>query len=394
MLLAHKIRCYPTPEQHILFTKACGISRFVYNWALDQWIKQYEAGLKPNKNEITKQLNSIKDIEFPWMSEISSYVGKNAIKNLGTAFDNFFRNLKLGRKPGFPKFKKKFVRDSFRIDNGLPFNKHNLPEDQRHAVNVKGKIVYLPRMGNVKLAEEIRFSGSIRSATVSRTATHWYISFLVDTNDILKPDFKYDSVGGDLGIRNILTLSKGIDFKGIRALKALLHRVKLLSKSLSRKIKGSSNWKKAKAKLSELHKRISNIRKDYSHKMTTYLAKTFKIICLEDLAVSEMCQNKKFSFSLYDVAFGEINRQIEYKSKMTGSIISRVDRYFPSSKLCCICGKKHRMPLSQEYMSCSCGNKLHRDKNASINIEKEGIRKLAEDSLWIGTGMSVVPVLS
>ena len=123
--------------------------------------------------------------------------------------------------------------------------------------------------------------------------------------------------------------------------------------------------------------------------MTTYLVKTFKIICLEDLAVAEMCQNKKFAFHLYDVGFGEINRQIEYKSKMTGSIISRVDRYFPSSKLCCICGKKHRMPLSQEYMSCSCGNTLHRDKNASINIEKEGIRKLAEDSLWIGTCMSV-----
>ena len=117
MILVHKIRLYPNDEQAMLFAKSCGVARFAYNWALAEWKRQYEAGEKPNEGKLRKQLNAIKEEKFPWMGEVSKTAPQQAIKNLGTAFKNTFARLKQGEKPGFPKFKRKRIHDSFRADN-------------------------------------------------------------------------------------------------------------------------------------------------------------------------------------------------------------------------------------------------------------------------------------
>ena len=160
---AHKIKLQPTKAQEQYFARACGTARFAFNWALAEWQKEYEAGGKPSEAALRKKLNSIKATEFPWMAEVTKCAPQQAIKNVGTAFQNFFRRVKQGGKPGYPKFKRKGQHDSFRADNG--------PADANsHAVECIGKTIKLPRCGAVKMREALRFTGRTLSATVSKQA--------------------------------------------------------------------------------------------------------------------------------------------------------------------------------------------------------------------------------
>ena len=359
MILAHKIELFPNSIQLKLFEKCAGTARFAYNWALNEWDNQYKDGLKPNESKLRVQFNSTKD-NIPWIAELPQVIIKNSIKNLGTAFDNFFRNKK---KFKYPQFKRKGIKDSFRIDNGTDKNNIN-------AINIINNRIKLAKIGEVKLAELPRFSGNIKSAIISRTANKWFVALSFETEQTLKADFKAPVIGVDLGITTLATLSNGVDFKGKKPSRGLKNRLRGLNKSLSRKIKKSANWVKAKIKLSKLHARIANIRKDYSHKLTTYLATTFSIIKIEDLAVSNLIKNRSLSFYIADASWVEIRRQLEYKTKMTGAELVIIDRYYPSSKTCSNCGEIHIMPLGKNIMNCICGNIMDRDYNAAINIAK------------------------
>jgi putative transposase len=176
VIRVHKIRLDPTAAQAVYFARACGTARFAYNWALAEWKRQYEVGGKPNEGALRKQLNAIKAAEFPWMAEVTKCAPQTAIKNVGLAFEHFFRRVKLGQKPGYPRFKRKGVRDSFRADNG--------PENvTSHAVQVVDKTVKLPRCGVVRMREALRLTGRVLSATVSRVADGWYVSLSVETED-------------------------------------------------------------------------------------------------------------------------------------------------------------------------------------------------------------------
>ena len=364
MRRAHKIKLDPTKEQAIYFARACGVARFSYNWALAQWKKQYEAGDKPSEMSLRKQLNSIKATEFPWMAEVTKNASQQAIKNLGTAFQNFFRNVKQGKKPGYPKFKKKGLRDSFRADNGPQHN-------GAHAVEVTGKTVKLAKVGIVKMREELRFSGQVVSATVSRMADGWYITLLVDTTDCLSGPLHRGMVGVDLGVKELATMSTGDVVPALKPHRAAHQRLVRLSRSLSRKQKGSSNRAKAKAKLARLHQRIANVRVDALHKLTTKLATEFDTIGIEDLNVSGMMRNRHLARSIADAGFAEFRRQLEYKSVMTGAKVVVIDRFFPSSKTCSQCGQIHDMKLSDRVMVCDCGNVLDRDLNAAMNLRNK-----------------------
>ena len=359
MILAHKIELYPNSNQLKLFEKCAGTARFTYNWALSEWSNQYKLDLKPNEAKLRVQFNSIKDT-IPWISELPQVIIKNSIKNLGTAFDNFFRNPK---KFKYPNFKRKGIKDSFRIDNGTDKLKPN-------AVNIIDNKIKLAKIGEVKLAELPRFEGNIKSAIISRTANKWFVALSFETYNILKSDFKHPVIGVDLGITKLATLSNGVDFKGKKPSRSLKNRLRRLNKSLSRKVKKSANWIKAKIKLSKLHAKIANIRKDYSHKLTTYLATTFNIIKIEDLAVSNLIKNSKLAFHIADASWYEIRRQLGYKTKMTGAKLVIIDRYYPSSKTCSNCGVIHNMPLGKSILDCGCGNIIDRDINAAINIAK------------------------
>ena len=362
----HKIKLDPTQEQAIYFARACGVARFAFNWALAAWKEEYEAGGKPNEAALRKRLNSIKATEFPWMMEVTKVAPQNAIKNLGTAFQNFFRRVKQGGKPGYPRYKKKGLHDSFRADNG-PANADS------NAVECVGKTIKLPKCGVVKMRETLRFSGRTLAATVSKQADGWYVAILVDTSVCLSGRLDGGVVGVDLGIKELATLSTGEVIPSLKPHRAAHARLVRLSRSLSRKQKGSSNRAKAKIKLAKLHQRISNIRVDALHKLTTKLTTEFDTIAIEDLNVAGMLRNRCLARSIADAGFAEFRRQLTYKAEMTGARLVVVDRFFPSSKTCHSCGTIHMMKLSNRVMVCDCGNVIDRDLNAAINLRNYAV---------------------
>ena len=365
MLRVHKIKLNPNQDQEIYFRKACGVARHAYNWALATWKRQYEAGEKPNEANLRKQYNAIKPVEFPWALEVTKCAPQQAIKNAGTAYKNFFDRLKKGKKGrdvGYPTFKKKGLRDSFRADNG-PARKG------ANAVPTDGKKIKLPIIGWIRLREAVRFSGTIQSTTVSLMADGWYISVLVETQDVLQAKTNHGVVGIDLGLKTFATLSTGEFIKGPKAHRALGKRLRRLNQSLSRKTQGSANFRKAKAKLSKLHKRIADIRQDAVHKLSHRIATEFSVIGIEDLNVRGMSRNGNLARSVGDAGMRMFRTQIEYKTSMTGAFVYVHPRFAPSSKVCSGCGQLHDMPLGKDTLSCDCGLVMDRDLNASLILE-------------------------
>lgn len=365
MLRVHKIKLQPNKTQSVYFAKACGVARHAYNWALSEWSRQYEAGLKPSPFALSRQYNAIKPVDFPWSMEVANCVPKQAIKNVGVAFKNFFRRINQDKKRkgvSYPKFKKKGHRDSFRADNG-PRSKGI------SAVPVDGKRVKLPIIGWIRMREELRFQGCIQSTTVSKAADGWYIAILVDTDTLLERTASKGVVGVDMGLIFLAVLSTGEVITGPKPHRALDARLRMLNRSLSRKKKGSANFRKAKAKLSKLHKRIADIRKDALHKLSHRLATEFNVIGIEDLCVKGMARNKRLARSVADAGMGGLRSMIEYKAAMTGAEVVHVDRWYPSSKTCSCCGQIHNeIVLGVKTMDCDCGLVMDRDLNAAINI--------------------------
>jgi len=358
MLLVHKIQLNPNNKQATYFARACGVSRFAYNWALNEWSQQYEAGRKPNEIELRKQLNHIKAEQFPWMLEVTKVAPQQAIKNLGQAFNRFFK-----KQGNYPRFKKRGIHDSFRADNGPPKKGEN-------AVVITGKKVKLPRIGWVRMREELRFSGQIMSVTISRRAMRWYAAISVDCDQLPHERKNHGKVGVDLGITVLATLSNGQKYVGPKAHQVLLKQLRRSSRKLSRREKGSQNYKKAVNELSKRHARVADIRGDAMHKLTTALTLNYSQIGIEDLNVRGMAANRKWSRHIMDQSFYEFRRQLSYKAKWYGGELIVVDRFFASSKLCSSCGaRKSDLTLKDREWTCPCGMLHDRDVNAAINIE-------------------------
>ena len=371
----HKIKLNPNIEQKIYFAKACGTARAAYNWALSEWEKQYKEGGKPSEAALRKLLNAVKPVEFPWMSEVTKCAPQQAIKNLGIAYKNAFHRQKSDKKTGsdknpygFPRFKKKFINDSFRADNG-PQRKGD------NAVPVDDRKIKLPKIGWVRMTESVRFEGQIKSVTISRQADKWFAAISVETEDISHSRKAENVCGLDLGIKHLVTLSDGSKIEGAKALKSLLKKKKRLQRELSRRQKGSENRKKTGLELARLEVKISNLRNDAHHKATTDIVLNNSIIAMEDLNVKGMVKNHKLARHLSDQAFGEFRRQIEYKSEWYGSKVAYADRFFPSSKTCNSCGYiRHDLKLSDRVFVCpACGYKTDRDINAARNIRDNAV---------------------
>jgi len=361
MILAHKIALDPNNAQATYFARACGVARFAYNWALAEWKRQYEAAKadsalpKPSQKSLRRQLNAIKREQFPWMLEVTKNAPQMAIIQLGEAFNNFFK-----KRARYPQFRKKGVHDRFTLTN-----------DQ---FSVEGSRIRIPALGWVRMREPLRFEGKITSATVSRVADGWFVSIAVETRDTshLPQAENQGAVGVDLGVSALATLSTGESIPGPKPHKALLGRLRRLSRSLSRKQKGSANRKKARARLAKLHARIANIRADALHKLTTSLTRRFHTIGIEDLNVRGMAKNRHLARSIMDMSFFEFRRQLEYKAAMRGGQVVVADRFFASSKTCSACGHKlNDLPLSLRQWTCpDCGVVHDRDVNAAINLKK------------------------
>lgn len=386
MILAHKIALDPTTDQAVYFARACGISRFAWNWALGQWLeeyalwKEYRCGPKPSEASLQRQLNATKASAFPWMLEVTKTAPQQAIKNLGIAFKNFFEG-----RAKYPKFKKKGVsHDSFRPDNG-PTKKYP------NAVRVDGKRVKLPVIGWIRMRQAVRFVGNIKSATVSRTADRWFVSLSVEVDHVPPVRENQTVVGCDLGVKALATLSDGTVIEGPKSLRKNLKRLRRLSRSHSRKIKKSANRRKSAMKLARLHARIANIRRDALHKATTAIVRKFSVIGLEDLNVRGMLKNSKLSRAIADVGLFEFRRQVTYKAKMQASRVVMAGRWYASSKTCFVCkGIYAGLTLSDREWTCDgCGTVHDRDRNAANNLSFVAESSLAAASLPKGSSVTV-----
>lgn len=379
MLIAHRIALDLNNVQATYMSQAAGTARFAYNWALSEWKKQYEAWkqdnsqLKPSQEALRRQLNSIKRKEFPWMLTVTKNAPQMAIIQLGQAFKNFFAG-----RTRYPQFRKKGRDDRFTLTN-----------DQ---ISIDGCRIRIPRLGWVRMRESLRFAGKIMSATISRVANRWFVSITVDTEDNshLPKAENQGAAGVDLGVSALATLSTGESIAGPKPHKALLSRLKRLSRSLSRKQKGSANRGKAKIKLAKLHARIAAIRTDALHKLTTDLTRRFHSIGIENLNVSGMMKNRHLSRAIADMSFYEFRRQLQYKAEMRGGQVVVADRFYPSSKTCSVCGYKlESLPLSVRKWKCpGCGTDHDRDLNAAINLKNMAVSSTVTACGEEGSGSS------
>ena len=360
MLTAHKIALDPNNRQATGLARAAGTARFSYNWALEEWERQHEAHRQdpslppPSEAALRRRLNATKRTEFPWMLEVTKNAPQMAIIQLGQAFQNFFQG-----RAKHPTFRKKGRDDRFTLTN-----------DQ---FKVEGQRIRIPHLGWVRMREALRFSGKILSATVSLTAGRWFVSITVETTDPPeRPSEHGGVVGVDLGVNVLATLSNGEEVVGPKALGRHLRRLRHLSRSLSRKERGSKNRAKARTKLARLHARIADIRLDALHKLTSDLTRRFDVIAVEDLNVAGMVKNHRLARAVSDMGFGEFRRQLAYKAERRGGRVVVADRFFPSSKRCSACGfVMEEMPLSVRRWRCpACGADHLRDLNAARNLAR------------------------
>lgn len=355
MLLAHKIALDPNAMQRLYFARAAGTARFAWNWALRAWQDQYAAGGKPTEVSLRRELNEIKREQFPWMYDVSKCVVQEAIIDLGTAFRAFFE--KRGR---YPRFKRRDDRASFCAAN------------EAGTFRVDGRRIKLPIIGWVRMREEVRFSGQLKRATVSCEAGRWCVALTIETDDVKPVQHVGDVIGIDLGVSALATLSTCEIVIGPKSHTAALKRLRRANKALAAKRRGSANFRKQKARLTRLNRRIAAIRRDATHKLTTMLTKTYKRIGIEDLNVRGMVRNRHLARSISDAGFHEFRRQLTYKAHMYGATVIVADRFYPSSKTCSCCGVvKSTLALSQRMFTCDdCGFEESRDVNAALNLAR------------------------
>ena len=353
----HKIELDPTNKQANALSRAAGVSRFAYNWALARWEEQYEATLvdpsapRPSQYSLRRELNAIKRKEFPWMLESTKCAPQEAIIDLGIAYKNFFRG-----SAARPTFKKRGTRDSFRLHTGQ--------------FSVSGKRVRVPNIGWIRMRESLRFeSAKVKSVTISRRADKWFASILCEMDQPVAKLAPSSRVGIDVGVREYV-MSDGTRHQVPRAFRAYEARLARAQRSFNRKQKGSANRKKAALKVARIHAQIADQRKDWLHKLTTSLANSHSEIVIEDLNVKGMLKNKRLAKSVSDASFYEFKRQLTYKTQDRGTSLVLADRWFPSSKLCSECGAKTKhLALSQREWTCDqCGTLHDRDLNAARNL--------------------------
>jgi len=357
----------PTPEQVVYLKKACGTSRFVYNWALAHWKQAKDAGLTVcGPMTLKKQFNAIKRVEFPWVLDVTKNAVEDGFRRLAQALNNYFTSkdrTRQGKKVGFPNFKsKKRSKQSFTLD----YERFKV-EDHQFSISKLAT--------PINMAETLRFTGKLVWATVSCSAGHWYVSVQVEMPDVTPTLCPEASVGVDVGIKTLVTLSSGEQFENQKLLRSKLAHYKRLSHRLSRRKPGSHRWYAAQRQLARFHERIANRRLDVIHKMTTRIARRYETVVVEDLNVAGLMHNRKLALSLADAALGETLRQLGYKAHR----LVKVGRFFASSKTCANCGYVNQaLTLADREWACAgCGIVHDRDFNAAVNIEMEGLRLVA-----------------
>lgn len=364
------------------YLRGCaGMSRFVYNWALAESKRVYEeTGKTPSaRNVLKKQFNALKGSEYPWVYDYPAGIAESAFDDLDNAYKHFFRRVKAGETPGYPKFKKRGGHDSFRLRQNITI------EDDR---------IKLPRIGWLRLAERgyLPAGADVNSATVSLAAGSWYVSVQVEEPDPEPVPLTGDVLGVDLGVKVMAVVSDGTLYENPAIYRQHERQRQRLGRELSRRKQGGANWKKTKARLAKLDRKTADTRRHAQHDLSADLTRNKRpaAIVLEDLNVKGMMTKAKpkqdaeteqyvrngraaksgLSKSLADVGIGELRRQIEYKAGWLGIHIETADRWYPSSKTCSGCGavKTDLTLADREYRCEACGLVIDRDVNAAKNL--------------------------
>jgi putative transposase len=376
---AYRYALNPTPAQERALWSHAGAARFAWNWGLAKCRERYEAeGRWYSGADLHKLWNAAKkaDPALAWWGENSKCAYQEAFRDLDRTLKDFIKSGKGQRKGprlGFPRFKKRGkARDSFRFSTG--------------AIRCGGGTVTLPRLGVIRTHEDMGNlagkiadgSARILSATVSRTAQRWFVSFAVAAErDVPARHARPGSaVGVDLGVRALLTgvddQGRVIEVPGPKPLRASLRRLRRASRAHSRKQPGSASRRKSAARLARIHAKVAHVRADALHKATTGLARRYETIVAEDLNVAGMTRNRRLARAIADQGFGQTRRMLAYKTEWNGGTLIVADRWLPSSKTCSACGAvKAKLSLSERTFRCEhCGLVEDRDVNAARNLLK------------------------
>lgn len=361
---AYKFRLYPTEEQALLIHKTFGCVRFVYNKMLTERKETYEK-YKEDKEQLKKQkfpTPAKYKGEFEWLKEVDSLALANAQLNLQTSYKNFFSG-----QNDFPTFKSKKDRKSYTTNlvngNIMLLNGH----------------IKLPKLKLVKVKQhrEIPSHHIIKSCTISMTSTgKYYVSILTEYEKVIVQKEVESVVGLDFAMAELYVSSENEKANYPRFYRQMLDQLAKAQRVLSRRIKGSSRWNKQRIRVAKLHEKVANQRKNFLHYKSKELATNFDVVAIEDLNMKAMSKTLNYGKSVADNGWGIFTTFLKYKLEEQGKQLIKIDKWFPSTKLCSSCGTEKFMPLSERTYECSCGTVIDRDYNSAINIKNEAIHLL------------------
>lgn len=357
---AYKFRLYPNKEQEIMFAKTFGCVRFIYNKMLVDKIEHY----KETKQKLNNTPAQYKK-EFEWLKEVDSLALANAQMNLQAAYNNFFRIPKVG----FPKFKsKKKNKNSYTTNN------------QNGTVSILDKKLRIPKVGLVRMKQHrvISDTEKIKSATITKTPSgKYYVSILVEYDKTIPQiELSQDkAIGLDYASHSFYVDSQGREADYPKFYRKTQGKLAREQHKLSHMKYDSSNYQKQRIKVARVHEKVANQRLDWIHKLSTRLANEYDIVCVEDINMQNMTMSLKLGKSTCDNGFGMFRDILSYKLADRGKALAKIDKWFPSSKMCRHCGSiNHELTLADRVWTCDCGAVINRDENAAINIMNEGLR--------------------